>query len=365
MANQTRESVVQPILRSRPLRVGFVPLSDCAPLVMAQELGLYAKYGLRVRLSREAGWATVRDKIIYGELDAAHALAPMVFAASLGLGSVRTDCVTALVLSLNGNAITLSRSLFDVVRSASLAALERRKPLVFGIPFTFSSHHFLLRAWLRSQGLASGSNVQMVVVPPPQMETNLRAGHLDGFCVGEPWNSVAVRAETGWCAATSVDLDWGHPEKVLMVRRDFADECGEEHAALVAALLEACEFCDAPEHREDVIAALSSPRYVGVPKPILHAGLQGPFDFGHGTVRTVAGFCTFHGYNANEPSADKAAWILQYFNESGLCPDRSALNAIFGQHVFRADIFEKALRLRQSIKPQHELKHRITQPNFV
>src|SRR6266566_78546 len=162
---------------------------------MAQELGLFEKHGLKVHLSREPGWATVRDKIIYRELDAAHALAPMVFAASLGLGSVQTDCVSGLVLSLNGNAITLARSLWDagVRDGGSLARCVRQhgKRIVLGVPFLYSSHHFLLRAWLRSHGLAIGPDVLLVVVPPPQMPSNLKAGHLDGYCVGEPWNTVA------------------------------------------------------------------------------------------------------------------------------------------------------------------------------
>src|SRR6266852_236561 len=208
----------------RPLRLGFVPLCDCAPLVMAQELGLFEKHGLKIHLSREPGWATLRDKIIYNELDAAHALAPMVFAASLGLGAVQTACVSGLVLNLNGNAITLAQSLHAACASKGETLKEhvrrRDEPLILGIPFLYSSHHFLLRAWLRSQGLTPGREVQLVVVPPPQMPFNLRAGHLDGYCVGAPWNSVAQLGGFGWRAASSRDIAPQHPEKVLMVRRE-------------------------------------------------------------------------------------------------------------------------------------------------
>src|SRR6058998_2284711 len=161
------------------LRIGFVPLTDCAPLIMARELGLFAKYGLRVALKRELGWATIRDKIIYGELEAAHSLAGMPIAATLGLGSIRCDCLTALVLNLHGNAITLSNELWRAgVRDgaslkAELTRLRHKRTLTLGVVSHFSSHHFLLRQWLMSAGILPDRDVRVVVVPPPQMVTNL------------------------------------------------------------------------------------------------------------------------------------------------------------------------------------------------
>jgi ABC-type nitrate/sulfonate/bicarbonate transport system substrate-binding protein len=221
--NQTRS-------RTRPVRIGFVPLNDCAPIVMAHELGLFEKYDLVVRLSREIGWATVRDKIVYGELDAAHAVAGLVFVCSFGLGVLQTDCLTALVLNLHGNAITLSNELracgvhdgktlkFEIERSRG------KRLFTFGVAFPFSSHNFILCEWLRAAGIEPRVDVEIVTVPPPQMFPNLRAGNLDGYCVGEPWNSLAVMRRAGWCVATSAELAPLHPEKVLIVRRDFAEE---------------------------------------------------------------------------------------------------------------------------------------------
>jgi ABC-type nitrate/sulfonate/bicarbonate transport system substrate-binding protein len=217
------------IVNGRILKLGFVPLVDCAPLVMAKELGLYRKYGVNVVLSRELGWASIRDKIVYGELEATHALAAMPFAVSLGLGSNRCDCVTALVLNLHGNAITLSHDLWQRgVRDGATLREEivrsrHDKTFTFGVVFPFSSHNFLLRGWLAGAGISTERDVRIVVVPPAQMVTNLKAGHLDGFCVGEPWNSVAVQSQAGWCIATSAELDPQHPEKVLMVTREFAE----------------------------------------------------------------------------------------------------------------------------------------------
>jgi ABC-type nitrate/sulfonate/bicarbonate transport system substrate-binding protein len=345
------------------LRVGFVPLTDCAPLAMAQELGLFKKYGLRVELNRELGWATIRDKIIHRELDAAHALAAMPVAASLGLGSVACDCVTGLVLNLNGNAITLSNELWQRgVRDgktlrAEITRSRHEKMLTFGAVFPFSSHHNLLRHWFSAHGIDPVRDVRIVVVPPPQMAANLKAGHLDGFCVGEPWNSVAVQSRAGWIVATSSELDSHHPEKVLMVRSDFAAKRHAEHIALIAALLEACEYCDQPENHAEMIAVLARPEFVGVAETALRHGIDGKMDFGRGVERVVRDFCVFHHDNANEPSSDKAAWVFNLVRSSGLCPDSSAISFTFAKKIFRPDIFEQANALRRSAKFKLELEN--------
>lgn len=345
---------------SRKLRVGFVPLTDCAPLVMAQELGLYKKYGLNVELSRELGWATIRDKIIHRELDAAHALAAMPVAASLGLGSIPCECLTALVLNLNGNAITLSNELWKRgVRDgkslrAEITRVRHEKTYTFGAVYSFSSHRHLLRRWLAAHGIAPDRDVRIVVVPPPQMVANLKAGNLDGFCVGEPWNSVAVQSRVGWIAATSSELDPLHPEKVLMVRQDFAGERSQEHIALVAALLEACEFCDQPENHAQITETLARPQFVGVSEALLSRGIDGEIDFGHNNERTVREFCMFHRDHANEPSSDKAAWAMELIRASGLCPQPSAINFAFAKKIFRHDLFEKAVALKQSTIHQNQ-----------
>ena len=338
------------------LRLGFVPLTDCAPLVMAQELGLYKKFGVNVELSRELGWATIRDKVIHGELDAAHALAAMPVAATLGLGSVACDCLTALVLNLNGNAITLSNDLWKrgvrdgkTLREEIIRA-RREKVFTFGAVFPFSSHRHLLRRWFSAHGIDPERDVRIVIVPPPQMVANLKSGNLDGFCVGEPWNSVAVQAHVGWIAATSSELDALHPEKVLMVRSDFAAKRSEEHIALVAALIEACEFCDQPENHERVIATLARPEFVGASVTALRHGINGNLDFGHDTERNVGDFCIFHRDHANEPSGDKAAWALELVRASGFCPQPSAINFAFAKKIFRADIFEAASKLSRQVR---------------
>ena len=330
------------------LRLGYVPLCDCAPLIMAQELGLFAKRGLRVELSREVGWATVRDKIVYRELDAAHVPAGMVFAVTFGLGSIAVPCLTALVLNLQGNAVTLSENLWraGVRDGAGLARRIRERgaarPLTLGIVSTFSSHHFLLRQWLLQHGIDPANDVRVVVVPPQQVFSNLRAGYLDGYCAGEPWNSLAVLAGEGWCAATSVDIAPMHPEKVLMGRRDFAEDRAAEHLALVAALEEACRFCDQPENRERIMETLAEPHHVNAPIQALRMSMAGTFDFGHGHIEKMPGFHLFHRRGVNVPSRKHAEWVLAQMRACHLLPDPAVVGARSAAETFRLDLFEAA-----------------------
>jgi ABC-type nitrate/sulfonate/bicarbonate transport system substrate-binding protein len=325
---------------------------------MAQTLGLFEKHGLNVSLHRELGWATIRDKIIYGQLDAAHALAAMPLATTLGLGSIACDCLTALVLNLNGNAITLSEDLWKRgVRDGATLREEvmrcrHQKVFTFGVVHRFSSHLHLLGAWLRGHGIEPHRDVHLVVLPPSQMVSHLASGNLDGFCVGEPWNSVAIRAGTGWCVETSVNIDPGHPEKVLMVRKDFAERRESEHLRLVAALIEACEFCDDPRNAESIAETLSRPEYIRAPVAALLAGTRGPFALGHGVEKTISDFSVFHRDGANEPTAARAAWVLDLVRASGACKELSALNQTLGSRLYRNDLFERALEFGFSRSPK-------------
>jgi len=333
----------------RPLRVGYLALTDCAPLVMAQELGLFEKHGIKVQLSREVGWATIRDKIIYGELDAAHAPAGMLVATHCGLGTVETPCLTGLVLNLNGNAITLSEQLWrEGVRDGATLRqhiTQASDRLTFGVVYQHSSHSFLLRHWLRTHHINPDRDVQLVVVPPAQVHSNLKAGHLDGYCVGEPWNSLAVMSRTGWVAATSADLAPGHPEKVLMVRRDFADAHSTDHLALIAALIEACRFCAAPANRERLIETLAEVSFINAPIRAVRMSLGGAFDFGHGRVEKTGSQHIFHHDDANDPTPDKAHWVIGNFLQAGTLADPSALSSSTAAECFRSDIHHQALQL--------------------
>jgi len=353
-----------PSLRSRrKLRVGFVPLNDAAPLIMARELGLFAKFGIDVELSREVGWATICDKILFGDLDAAHSLAGLPFSATLGWGSVRCDCLTALVLNLNGNGITLSGEFWQRgIRDArslgrEVARVRREKIFTFGVTYPYSTHNHLLRHWLSSGGIDPDKDVRIVVVPPPQMFNHLAAGNLDGYCVGEPWNSAAIQRGIGFCAAASFELAPRHPEKVLMVRRQFVEENPEEHLALVAALIKACAYCDCVENHEAIVATLAQPRYLNAPVELLRPGVTGVFDFGRGRTEAVSDFTLYHREEANSPSAEKAAWVLRHLIPPQL-PGGAPLPASIGAQVFRADLYEQAMNLVEPKKtPKNEIEN--------
>lgn len=332
---------------NRPLRLGFVALADCAPLAVAKELGLFEAHGLDVELNREVGWATIRDKIIYGELDAAQAPAGLLVAANCGLGSIQAECLTGLVLNLHGNAITLSENLWKsgVRDGASLAAeiARGRHKYTFGVVHSFSSHHILLRTWLRAHRIDPVHDVSIVVVPPAQMHANLKAGNLDGYCVGEPWNSVAVMAKTGWCVATSAELAPGHLEKVLMVRSDFSER--PEHLALIAALMEACRICDQPEYRDQMIDILAQPKYVGTTRESIRRGISGLFDYGHGRMEKDQDFHIFSGGGANRPTLERAQWLIRGLHSTGIISDPSQAPITKASEWFRTDIFQAAVQL--------------------
>ncbi len=358
-ARQTMNSVARHLTRKTSIRLGFVPLTDCAPVVMACELGLFEKHGLDVTLRREIGWASIRDKIIFGELDAAHALAAMPFAITMGLGSVRCACETAIVLNCHGNAITLSRQLHQLgVRDvAGLASIVRAgrlgRRLMLGTVFPHSAHTVLLREWLKSGGIDPDQDVDIVVVPPPGMVASLRAGNLDGFCVGEPWNTLAVQAGIGWCPVPGCEISPGHPEKVLLVKSSFAEERAGEHLRLVAALHEACAWCQAPQHRELLSRTLARPEYLNVDAGSLMPALSGNFDMGAGRMEHLPDFIKFHGDGVNAPSPVHAAWILRHLRQMHPAAFLQMPVDAMTDNIFDRDSFLSAIRLLNDNEP-HE-----------
>ncbi|HVU22703.1 MAG TPA: CmpA/NrtA family ABC transporter substrate-binding protein [Opitutus sp.] len=339
----------------RPLRLGFLALTDAAPLVVAQERGFFARYGLTVVLEREVGWATIREKIIYGELDGAQALAPMLWATHLGLDCAATPVLAAFVFNLHGNAITLSAALRDAgvrdVGSLRLVAKARRgeSRLTLGVVFPFSTHHLHLRQWLEIAGIRPEHDVRIVVVPPAQMFRNLQAGTIDGYCAGEPWNSIAVRARAGWCPAWSAAQAPGHLEKVLMVTARFAERRAPEHAALVAALADAAAWCDEPANREPLAAMLAAAPYLNLPERVIRPALAGRFDCGDGRVADVPDFFVFHRGEANAPAVAKAAALQRELVSAGILP--AGLDPELPRRLFREDLY------REFLQPHHTHAH--------
>lgn len=324
-----------------------MPLVDCAPIAVARETGLFKKHGLDVELQREPGWATIRDKLAYGELEAAHALVGLAFALSWGMGVIRTPSVTGYLLNSNGDAITVSRALHERgVRDAATLAAELRqrqdRPAVFGVPHLFSTHHFLLRRWLKPAGIVPGRDVQIMVLPPSQMVPCLQAGNIDGYCVGEPFNTLGVRRENGVILAESNDLWPLHPEKALIVTEKFATGREEEHLALIRAISEAARICETREGRLLACRILSQSDYLDLDEGVIRASLILEDDESLRTVRSE-NFHVFHHPEVNEPTSEKASWVINHLRDAGLLEGAGKGSLPKLRSIFREDIHRKAL----------------------
>ncbi len=330
-----------------PIRLGIVPLSDCAPIAVARETGIFERHGLNVSLSKELGWASVRDKIYHGELDAAQSIAGIAMALGLGIGTLKCEVVVPLILSLHGNAITLSKELSPAaiqsgegLKSYLAHYWKKSRPLTLAVPHRHSSHHILLHSWLTRHGLNSKQDAEIIFLPPPLMPRHLKTGQIDGYCVGEPWNSAAILNGLGWCPATSAELSYGHPEKVLLVSGRFLFEQRERTIALVAALLEACRLCQDPMFQEDLISILSREDYTGANPDILRNSFSGGFITGRDTINESP-FHLFHGEVVNRPTTEKASWQLAGLRDIGVLPEITAGSI---SRIHREDIFLAAQR---------------------
>ncbi len=281
--------------------IGFIPLSDCAPLAIAKEKGFFEKHGVDVQLCREPSWKAILDGVLDSRLDLAAMVAGMPLGSTLGRPGVNPQPVVAsMVLSRNGNAITLAERFHarGIQTATDLRAyLDGRdagdRKLIFGVVFPTSTHNILLRDWLSAGGIDPDTDVEIIAVPPAQMVANLAAGNLDGYCVGEPWNARAVHEGIGYVVATDLDLAPGHVEKLLGTTPAWANANVDKHASIVAALEEACGWCDEPANRAELIEIISQKTYVNADPAYSARGLDGTYDYGHGKTAEVPDFNVF------------------------------------------------------------------------
>ncbi len=333
------------------LQLGFIPLTDCAPLVVAKEKGLFQKYGLdEVTLSREPSWKAIVEGVASRRLDAAQMTAGMPLTMTIGIdGKPPLPTVTALVLSRNGNSITLSKSLYNqgVRTLADFKAAIASSPdkiHTLGMVHPSSMHNLLLRYWLASGGIDPDLDVSLTVIPPPQMVANLKAGNIDGYCVGEPWNSRAVYEDLGFVIATDLDLWDGHVEKVLGVREDWANQHPQTHLALVKALMEACEYCDDHRNREEILELLCQPQYVGSAPEYTRPGFIDPYKRGtEAKPELLLHYNQFHIEKTNCPYRVEGLWILTQLARWGIIPFPKNWIEVLDR-VRRVDVFGEAAR---------------------
>ena len=290
------------------MRLGFVPLFDAAPLVVADALGLFEAVGLRVALSPEGSWAAIRDKLAFSILDGAQMLAPMPLALAVGLGGVQAQLQVACGLSRNGNGITLSHELAGGDLPEILKA--RPVPATLAVVFPFSSHNYLLRRWLLAQGVDPERDVRLVAVPPPRMAARLAAGEIDGFCAGAPWGAVAESMGAGRVVAGTAEVWPNHLEKLLAFSEDYLLTHREQAIAATAAVIAAARWLDAPENRVEAISIMAG-RALWQLSP---ATIESAFDATH-RIRFRA---------ATLPRQEDAALWLGAMRQAGHMPDAIA-----------------------------------------
>jgi len=308
------------IARLRTIRIGYVPLSDAAPLLAAEALGYFGQSGLQVQLSPELGWGSIREKVVYGELDAAHAPGGLLFSILHGTHARPCEVQTDLILNLQGNAITLSRRLWQKgVRDAQTLRLMIRSEMprkpVFAVVSPYSSHLYLLRTWLRSAGINPDTDIRIAILPPPLVGEHMREGQIDGFCAGEPWNSVAALAGEGWIAATSALLAPLHPEKVLVT--STALRATDEYQELRAAVVKAGLWCDDPQNREAVVDLLrQQAAFRPLGRDALANALNDSLHNGMELQSPRGPLLCFHRHDTHDATPQRAAWYLDTLKES-------------------------------------------------
>ncbi len=339
------------------LNLGFLPLLDAAPLIVAQEAGFFADAGLQVHLHREGNWASLRDKLSLKLIDAAHLLAPLVVASQTSLAStaIRNRLTTALSLGLNGNAITFSNALTAALGCALPATqaelgpalkaviddrLKRGLPkLVFGTVFPMSMHTYLLRTFFEQADIDPNQDIGIRVVPPQQMVGALTQGDVDGFCVGEPWNTDAVRACQGNLALLGYDIWPDAPEKVLAVHADFAEQQPDTHQALIGALLRACQWLDGPNSLASVAHWLAKPNYLNCDSDLLLEAMQAPWHDGQPRWHKV-----FYRNRATYPNPDHARWMLTQMQAARQLPEKRVPDTEVIDRAYQPEIWEKVFK---------------------
>ena len=313
---------------AKKIKLGFIPLTDCAPLVAAHELGLFKKYGVDVELSKESSWANVRDKLLLGELDGAHCLYSMPLSVYTGIGGkAGSEMKIAMVLNNNGQAITLSKEFcgllgYKEVNKAAAATkkVQGRKEVTFAMTFPGGTHDIWLRYWMASAGI-NAKSVGIITIPPPQMVANMRVDNMEGYCVGEPWGGVAAAQNVGFTHIATQDLWSDHPEKALVVNSKFAASQRDDLKKVMKAIIEAQKWLDNLGNRKKAASWLTKPYYVNAPLAIIEARLLGSSDLGCdlGVQKYKGNYMTFYKNGiVGMPKKVYSYWFLAQYVRFGL-----------------------------------------------
>lgn len=364
-------------MANEAVTLGFMRLVDAALLIAAREFGFADVEGLDLKLVRETSWANIRDRVSVGHFDAAQMLAPMPLAATLGLGCAPTPTIAPFALGLGGNAITLSEALVGDMttegdgpgaqaKALAVALRRRAEPATFAVVHPFSAHNYELRYWLAFAGLDPERDVRIVVVPPARMNEELSEGRIDGFCAGEPWNSLAVEAGLGRIVAVKSELWRQGPDKVLGLRADFAEARPETLRRLLRALYAAAAFAAKPENQERLAGVLARADYVDAPGEIILRALRGRLVLAKGeAARGLPDFLEFHAHAANFPWRSHALWFAAQMARWGQIAPSAEIFARAGA-VYRPDLYRQALAdLADAPRADAKVEGALTRPTPV
>lgn len=348
------------------IRIGIIPLTDCAPIVMAKELGLFEKYGVNVEVSKEASWANVRDKILTGELDGAHCLFSMPFSVFTGIGGkAGSEMRIAMVLSNNGQAITLSKDFCgkvgfkqtNKVAGVVAAKLKAEKEVTFAMTFPGGTHDIWLRYWLAAANVSQKTS-KIITIPPPQMVANMKVGNMDGYCVGEPWNGVAVKQGIGFTEISTQDIWKHHPEKALVVNKKFSDTRREDLKNVMKAVLEACKWLDNRANRKKAAEVIGKIPYVNAPADVIEARLMGDYNLGcdQGTEIYTDDYMLFHrAGETNFPRKSHAIWFMAQYMRFDYLKEAPDYKAIADKLILQ-DLYKEVAASMKIKVPEDDMK---------
>jgi nitrate/nitrite transport system substrate-binding protein len=343
------------------VKVGFIPLTDCASVVMASVLGFDKKYGIKIIPSKEASWPAVRDKLVNGELDASHVLYGLIYGVHLGVGGPKKDMAVLMNLNHNGQAITLSKKLADkgAVDGASLAKVMKSDPREYSFAQTFptGTHAMWLYYWLATHGINPMKDAKVITVPPPQMVANMRIGNMDGFCVGEPWNHRAIADGVGITATTTQDIWRDHPEKVLGTSAEWVKKYPNTARALVAAILDASRWIDASlSNKVKMAETIADKSYVNTSVDVINQRILGRYQNGLGKTWDDPNYMKFYNDGSvNFPYLSDGMWFLTQQKRWGLLKSDPDYLAVATQ-VNQIDIYKDGAALAKANVPKSPMR---------
>jgi len=343
------------------VKVGFIPLTDCASVVMASVLGIDKKYGVKIVPSKEASWAGVRDKLVNGELDFAHVLYGLVYGVHLGIGGPKKDMAVLMTLNNNGQAITLSKKLADkgAVDGPSLAKVmaAHKDEYTFAQTFPTGTHAMWLYYWLAANGINPLKDAKVITVPPPQMVANMRVGNMDGYCVGEPWGQRAIMDGIGITAVTTQDIWKDHPEKVLGTTGDFVKKYPNTARAVTAAILEAGKWIDTGlQNKNKMAETIADKSYVNTSVDAINQRILGRYTNGLGKNWDDPNYMKFYNDGAvTFPYLSDGMWFLTQHKRWGLLKEHPDYLQVATQ-INRIDIYKQAAAATKTAVPKDAMR---------